>query len=88
MAQGGQTPPAEALRKIRPEALPARSPPAAPPDICALMSTRPGVPADAGAGAGCIGLRATHNSRRPHSSLDGTTPDQAYFNPLPIRMAA
>jgi hypothetical protein len=26
--------------------------------------------------------------RRPHSSLDGTTPDQAYFNPLPIRMAA
>jgi hypothetical protein len=26
--------------------------------------------------------------RRPHSSLDGTTPDQAYFTPLPIRMAA
>ena len=25
---------------------------------------------------------------RPHSSLDGTTPDQAYFTPLPIRMAA
>jgi hypothetical protein len=24
-----------------------------------------------------------YNSRRPHSSLDGVTPDQAYFNPLP-----
>jgi putative transposase len=29
-----------------------------------------------------------YNHRRPHSSLDGTTPDQAYFNPPPIRMAA
>jgi putative transposase len=29
-----------------------------------------------------------YNARRPHSSLDGRTPDQAYFNPLPIRMAA
>jgi putative transposase len=29
-----------------------------------------------------------YNGRRPHSSLDGTTPDQAYFNPLPIRLAA
>jgi putative transposase len=29
-----------------------------------------------------------YNGRRPHSSLDGRTPDQAYFNPLPIRMAA
>jgi putative transposase len=29
-----------------------------------------------------------YNGRRPHSSLDGTTPDQAYFNPLPNRMAA
>ncbi len=29
-----------------------------------------------------------YNRRRPHSSLDGGTPDQAYFNPLPIRMAA
>ncbi len=29
-----------------------------------------------------------YNGRRPHSSLDGMTPDQAYFNPLPIRMAA
>ena len=29
-----------------------------------------------------------YNGRRPHSSLDGTTPDQAYFNPPPIRMAA
>jgi putative transposase len=29
-----------------------------------------------------------YNCRRPHSSLDGGTPDQAYFNPLPIRMAA
>ena len=29
-----------------------------------------------------------YNRRRPHSSLDGSTPDQAYFNPLPILMAA
>lgn len=29
-----------------------------------------------------------YNCRRPHSSLDGGTPDQAYFNPLPLRMAA
>ncbi len=29
-----------------------------------------------------------YNGRRPHSSLDGTTPDQAYFTPLPLRTAA
>jgi putative transposase len=29
-----------------------------------------------------------YNRRRPHSSLDGATPDQAYFNPLALRMAA
>jgi len=29
-----------------------------------------------------------YNSRRPHSSLDGNTPDQAYFTSLPIRRAA
>ena len=29
-----------------------------------------------------------YNGRRPHSSLDDATPDHAYFNPLPIRMAA
>jgi putative transposase len=29
-----------------------------------------------------------YNGRRPHSSLDGSTPDQAYFTSLPIRMAA
>jgi putative transposase len=29
-----------------------------------------------------------YNRRRPHSSLDGTTPDHAYFSPLPLRMAA
>ena len=28
------------------------------------------------------------NRRRPHSSLDDATPDQAYFNPLPLREAA
>ncbi len=29
-----------------------------------------------------------YNGRRPHSSLDGMTPDRAYFTPLPIRLAA
>ena len=29
-----------------------------------------------------------YNGRRPHSSLDGATPNQAYFDPQPIRMAA
>jgi hypothetical protein len=29
-----------------------------------------------------------YNSRRPHASLDGATPDQAYFIPRPLRMAA
>ncbi len=29
-----------------------------------------------------------YNGRRPHSSLDRRTPDQAYFTPQPIRMAA
>jgi len=29
-----------------------------------------------------------YNQRRPHSSLDGMTPDQAYFTPLPLRLAA
>jgi putative transposase len=29
-----------------------------------------------------------YNARRPHSSLDGMTPDQAYFPPLPVRLAA
>src|SRR3984893_58140 len=29
-----------------------------------------------------------YNGRRPHSSLDGTTPDQACFTPPPLRLAA
>src|SRR5258708_79800 len=29
-----------------------------------------------------------YNGRRPHSSLDGTTPDQAFFTMLPLRTAA
>jgi len=29
-----------------------------------------------------------YNGRRPHSSLDRRTPDQAYFNQPPFRMAA
>ena len=31
---------------------------------------------------------AFYNGRRPHSSLDRRTPNQAYFNPQPIRLAA
>jgi putative transposase len=29
-----------------------------------------------------------YNTRRPHTALDRRTPDQAYFNPMPIRSAA
>ena len=29
-----------------------------------------------------------YNERRPHASLDGKTPDQVYFNPLPVPSAA
>ena len=29
-----------------------------------------------------------YNGRRPHSSLDGTTPDKAYSTQLPFRLAA
>ena len=29
-----------------------------------------------------------YNNRRPHSSLDRRTPDQAYFNPLTPILAA
>ncbi len=29
-----------------------------------------------------------YNTRRPHSSLDGQTPDQVYFDSLPLPMAA
>ncbi len=29
-----------------------------------------------------------YNGRRPHTALDRRTPDQAYFNPLPLRLAA
>ena len=29
-----------------------------------------------------------YNTRRPHQSLDGATPDQAYFTELPLRAAA
>jgi putative transposase len=31
---------------------------------------------------------AFYNARRPHVALDGRTPDQAYFSPLPLRTAA
>jgi hypothetical protein len=26
-----------------------------------------------------------YNQRRPHAGLDGSTPEQAYFTPLPLR---
>jgi putative transposase len=29
-----------------------------------------------------------YNGRRPHQSLDDATPDQAYFNQSPFRLAA
>jgi hypothetical protein len=37
----------------------------------------------------CIGgYLSFYNGRRPHSSLDGMTPDRAYCKPLPLRLAA
>ena len=45
----------------------------------------------AGEARASIGLYLEfYNRRRPHSSLDDKTPDQAYFNndPLPVRSAA
>jgi hypothetical protein len=33
-------------------------------------------------------LRLWACGRRPHASLDGMTPNQAYFTPLPFRSAA
>jgi putative transposase len=33
----------------------------------------------------CLGF---YNSRRPHSSLDWRTPDEAYYNQLPLPVAA
>jgi putative transposase len=32
--------------------------------------------------------RYLDNGRRPHQSLDDATPDQAYFNQPPVRLAA
>ena len=29
-----------------------------------------------------------YNRRRPHSSLDGRTPDTVYFDALPLQLAA
>src|SRR5262249_8050168 len=37
----------------------------------------------------CIGRYLDfYNTKRPHQSLDGATPDQAYFTLLPLRAAA
>jgi putative transposase len=41
---------------------------------------------DARASIGCY--LDFYNGRRPHSSLDGMTPDRAYCKPLPLRLAA
>jgi putative transposase len=51
-----------------------------------FLSTRPSV-SEARASIGrYLGF---YNNRRPHSSLDGKTPDQAYFNPaMPETVAA
>ena len=45
---------------------------------------------DSVAGArSCIGRYLDfYNTKRPHQSLDGATPDQAYFTTLPLRAAA
>ena len=44
---------------------------------------------DVPAARASIGRYVTfYNSRRPHKALDRRTPDQAYFDPLPLRLAA
>jgi putative transposase len=46
----------------------------------ASLVMEPNHPSEARASIGrCLGF---YNSRRPHSSLDGKTPDQPYFNLL------
>ncbi len=42
----------------------------------------------AGARASLGRYLAFYNSKRPHSSLDARTPDQAYFDHIPLRTAA
>jgi hypothetical protein len=47
-------------------------------DVCALISEY-----------AAIGRRVEfYNTRRPHSSLDGVTPDRFYFDSLPMHLAA
>ncbi|MCC6535000.1 MAG: transposase [Burkholderiales bacterium] len=33
-------------------------------------------------------LRMAYNTRRPHQSLDGATPESVHFNSLPLPLAA
>jgi putative transposase len=41
-----------------------------------------------GARASIGGYLGFYNGKRPHSSLDGQTPDRAYFDGLPLAVAA
>jgi hypothetical protein len=36
----------------------------------------------------CLWSRASYNARCPHTSLDRRPPDEAYFNPSPMAVAA
>jgi putative transposase len=40
------------------------------------------------AGSSLGGYLAFHNRKRPHSSLDGRTPDHVYFGGLAVAQAA
>ena len=56
--------------------------------ITAVHRTMDSEIAPPGKGVGNYEYLDFYNRKRPHSSLDRKTPDEAYFNPLPLAAAA